>query len=171
MTYRLRPYLLFSFQGGPTLIRSEQEFPGFRSDETDTNTSFFARVELSGDWKLHTGSIRYRRSESANAGSGSSIVDSVSLDVKYRPIRNWTLRLFPSWNRRESIVDDFGGGDERVESYNVIGTSEYEIFENVTITSRVRFSQVSRERRTDNDVYNIITGFVGLRYVFEPVVF
>lgn len=78
-------------------------------DSSDTSTSdltYFAHLALVKDWESWNGRIAYDRSNSENARFGSSsVADTLSGSLSWRPSRHWTLGLLAAVSLQEQVGD------------------------------------------------------------------
>ncbi len=78
-------------------------------DPSDTSTSdltYFAHLALVKDWESWNGRIAYDRSNSENARFGSSsVADTLSGSLSWRPSRLWTLGLTAAVSLQEQVGD------------------------------------------------------------------
>jgi hypothetical protein len=78
-------------------------------DPSDTSTSdltYFAHLALVKDWESWNGRIAYDRSNSENARFGSSsVADTLSGSLSWRPSRQWTLGLSAAVSLQEQVGD------------------------------------------------------------------
>ena len=171
-----------SFQIGPTWVVSEQKtsttfapngfpIPGeFTNDDT---LSFFAAARLNKRWKSADFGFNYSRFESGTGGTAaSSIVDQIGVNMRYRIGHTWTFSAYSSWNRREDVTDDLTvGTDNKTTRWLAIGTIQRKLTGNLTLLGRMQYSnqeQDNTSRRTESEIYS---GFISIRYTFDPLVF
>lgn len=176
-----------SLQAGPTWFTSQQEatattVPGANpgdppipipeSSTSSSTLSFFAAVDLEKAWKHGSAALRYSRYESGGGGtSASSIVDRVTLDGRYSIDRVWTLMGVVSWNRRKDAVDNLAIGDDELEQWNAIATVQRRLAKNLDAIVRFQYrlqTQRNDIRVSDSEIY---TGYLAIRYTFDPFVF
>lgn len=177
---QLTETLSFSAQVGPSIVRTDQDqvlsssLGILRATTTDSrDVSVFAAVSVDKEWERGSAGVAYSRYESGGGGNVSStIVDEVSVNGVYRPARHWTLDLYASWNRREQLVDDIGfGGDNKITQYRVRGLVVRQLGERFSIRAFVQYRFQDQETRTSDVDVEIVSGFLGLRYTFDPFIF
>lgn len=76
------------------------------SDLGGTDLTYFARLALFKDWENWSGTLNYVRSNSESARFGSSsVADTLSASLSWRPRPLWTLRVGASASLQEQVVD------------------------------------------------------------------
>ena len=183
LSYEFSPSASLSAQAGPTLIRSRLKgftpsplavFFGATGDrQTETDLSFFASVDLEKRWQRGVTSISYNRSESGNAGNGTSIVDSVTAVLSHEPRLGLRLALYPRYSRQELVAESTigGRGNERIESFSTTGLIEQRLTSRLRIRGEIRYSRVLQEQSFGSSGLEVISGFLSLQYVLEPWIF
>lgn len=189
IAHKLTPSLEISVQAGPTYIRSKEELsdlllalpgtpPGLEGDRSST-ISFFATVGIEKFWENGSrAKLGYSRSESANAGSGSSLVDTVSAQMTWKIDRNWEFSLYPTWSRNKVVsgTNSRQGSRRDFTTVSLTGAAIYRISEQLLLKGRLRFASIDQDRPPlassptidPPDVTDTVFGFVGVQYIFEP---
>lgn len=174
----ISPSLTVSLQAGPSFVSSSQKppsDPAFSSLKTQdtSDISYFASAKLTKEWQLSKIDASYVRSESRGGGSSSSaFVDNVSLDFNHAFDRQWKMRIYGAWTRRREIAAV--PGDYRVETtnYQATGTLTRRITPQLSVSGQFFFLNQDQNGGSSSDsIGQIYSGFVSLRYTFEPVVF
>lgn len=178
--------------------------PADGSAEENTDVSYFAEIRLIKYWEESNAEFAYTRSEANNSGSSSSLVDTVSLRFRWRPVRKTAVSLEGEWSEREVVSDlrqsvvavtpgpSLGAGtglffaqassvqslvfDDSTNSAQILWRAnlriEQRLTEKLTAIGWTSYTHSTRSRRLAADTsLEVIWGFVGLRYVFDPFVF
>jgi len=166
----LTPTLNVSVQAGPSFIRSKQSATVI-PDSDARSTSYFAALNLDKTWQRSEFNASYTRSESSGSGDTStSIVDNVRLDFKHRLSSRWSFRTLGSWLRSKEI-EGVGSKQE---------TTQYRAFASITrrVTRQLsvmgQFTYYNQDRNStarSGSVGDVFSGFLSLRYTFDPIRF
>ena len=168
-----------SISAGPSIINTEIRAPQFAGpdlkDETN-DVSWFAQASFQKRWRQSRVEITYSRFESASGGGGAaSIVDQASFLFDHRPADRWTLRFILNWNQRVQLVDSSPIvfiPDQETSRYQAIASARYRIAKHVFVTSQVQYWHQQQLRENARNVsLDVFTGFIGLRYTFEPLAY
>ena len=66
--------------------------------------TYFASISLSKEWSRVTGVLSYdRRASASSVGGASTLLDSASLEITWRPESDWTFGVIGRWYQRQSI--------------------------------------------------------------------
>jgi len=178
-----------SISVGPSFINTEDEQSNIPTnpnpDTSDlvqysADQSIFAVVSGVYRWKNGNAKVGYTRSEAGGGGgtSAASIVDDISVNLYHRLDRDWTVRLGGGWNNRSSVSSNaFFGLDTRVERVYVRGSIERRLTPRVALIASARWSNQTADQfrflpRFDRTTESAITsGYLSLRYTFEPRIF
>ncbi|MCP4905552.1 MAG: hypothetical protein GY910_11280 [bacterium] len=169
-----------SIQAGPSIIETQQDVaalvvlvprPPPKSHSNDL--SFFAAASIRKTFRDAEMTLSYSRFESGGGGSvTSSISDSVTGSAIYRVDRWWVLRAFASWSRRKQFADDVSvGGDEEITHYRVVGSLTRKFTPRLALTGRVQYRVQSQKAPGDDPVTETLSGWIALRFSFDPIVF
>ena len=103
----------------------------------------------------------------------SSIVDDVSFFAEYRYDQKWKAWMSLGWNRRQEISDDLLASTDRdLTRYRVVGNVTRNILPRLDVVARVDYIHRTEKRQLQtNPVTESVTGFISLRYNFDPIVF
>ncbi len=175
---QLTPTFDVSVQAGPSFIRTKQDrqVGALGTESGSRDVSVFAAAAANKRWKRVILSVVYTRFESGGAGvAASTIVDDVTATVVYRPDPSWRLALTGGWNLRDEIADDVEvGGDTKFERWRISGTVSKRLSYNLNLIGRVQYRSQDRQSRNVN-VSDLTTeslsGWVGVQYRFDPIVF
>lgn len=75
-------------------------------DASGTDLTYFAHLSLVKDWESWNANLSYDRSNSENARFGSSsVADTLSANLSWRPLRLWTLGLTAAVSLQEQVAD------------------------------------------------------------------
>lgn len=155
----------------------------FSSDD-----SFFAAVSATQEWRFGEVEARYTRSEGGGGGAAaaSSILDEISLALRWDPGRNWVLRLRGAYTHRQSVASDaFFGRDARSDLYNASASAQRRLTQNLSVLASLRYSRSELDEYTPfipvsggflvdvstRATTEVVQGFLSLRYTFDPYVF
>jgi len=176
ITQQLTPTMSLMAQGGPSIIRNDEDDLNFGgatlNGETTTSLSFFATAEFRKEWERASFVTSYIRQESGNNGNAStSILDTVEGRITYTPWKKWRFDLLGRWSRRESVANSRNTGVGRLNADDVTQISvwaraDYMLTENVMIRSYLRYYNQDRKRLLADTNYDVWTGYVAVRWVF-----
>ncbi len=178
----LTPNLSFSAQAGPSFIRTKQKAPSFPpdflnppdlQDENSRSTSYFATVAIDRSWQRSDFRASYVRSESSGGNNaGSSINDSISLDFHYRIDRQSTFRILAKWLRSEEISSVADGEKLETTQYSGFASLNRRITRRWTVVGQFSFfTQNQNHIRRANEIGAAYSGYLSIRYTFDPIVF
>ncbi len=171
----LTPTLVLSVQAGPSFIRTKQKFPNPipLPDEKSRSTSFFAVASLEKRWQRSNFTASYTRSESNGSGTtASSINDYISLDFTHRLDRRWSFGIFGSWLESEEITSLPGGRRQKTTQYRAFVSLTRKVARRVSVTTQFSiFDQDENGSTGSGSIGRVYSGFLSLRYTFDPVVF
>lgn len=199
LSYDITPTLSASIQVGPSFIRQQQLPAGARDPssaacvtppdfECDRYTkvenrtaNLFASASITKKWAASDVSLSYYRSEarSGNVGSSSSINDDVRINWNQRISEHLTLRAIGTWDRFAQISSQSGSsGRFKINVVTTSETIEFTLSRRVLLIGGYTYVWQDQENNssglagfsTDIDV-DVHTGFVGLRYTFEPLAY
>jgi len=163
-------------QAGPSFIDTKQKFsvPFTMFDSDDQSTSYFALARVEKRWQKSKVSAAYTRSESAGGGSSSaSILDDIRLDGNHRFDRRWSVRISAAWVHRKEIAETAGRREETTQ-YLGYFTLTRRLTRQLSISGQYSFlhqDQNETSFTSQGSIGTIHTGYVSLRYTFDPVVF
>ena len=165
-----------SVSAGPSVLRTEVEAanrnPGVNAFDEDVDFSWFAQANYEKRWKQSTLAVSYSRFESASGGGGgTSIVDRASVSLSHRPAERVNLRLLFNWNQRQQLVDNPQLPDDDVTRYQAFVTARYRLTEHLYLTSQVEYRFQEQDRQPKDRKIDVVSGYVGLRYTFEPLTY
>ncbi len=178
---QLSPTSSISLAAGPSILHTEVEAaavgPGINTNDEQLDLSWFAQGSYQKRWQNSRLQLAYSRFESASGGAGaSSIVDQATMSFDHRPAERWTVRLIFNWNLREQLVDSdviLNGQDEKTTRYQGVASSiRYRVTKRIFVTSQVQYRYQEQRVKNSGDLASeIFTGFIGLRYTFEPLTY
>lgn len=184
----ISPHFSLSVAVGPSFFDTRDE-DSLGNVSHNTDDSIFASVTATRLFRKGKAELAYTRSEGGGGGviATTSILDSITGDVVYRPTRRWVLRSRAAWTHRATISSDaFLGRDTRTDWVTVSGSVQRYVTENFSVIARLRYSWSqlddfrpaqflapgvlipARSTRRTNET---IQGFIALRYTFDPYVF
>jgi len=187
ISQQVTPHFSVGVAVGPSFFETRDEDSlgnvSFSSDD-----SFFAAISATKEWRFGEVEARYTRSEGGGGGAAaaSSILDQVSLAVKWTPRRNWVLRLRGAYAHRESVASDaFFGRDTRNDFYNASASAQRRLTQNLSVLVSLRYSRSELDEYTPfipvsggflvdvstRATTEVVQGFLSLRYTFDPYVF
>ncbi len=175
IAHELTPTLRISARAGPSIVDTEESTPPTSpfTGTTETETTVFATVEIEKQWQRGQLFLSYQRTESASAGDGSSIVDIFTLEANHQLTMRWRARLFASFTRRNVVAESRSvvRFDQDTDNFQASALIERRLTDNLFLQGRVRFSRILRERTAADSGVEAWTGFLALRYNFDPWVF
>jgi len=164
----LTPTLSISAQVGPSFFRSRRKSQNRRS------TSYFAAAALEKTWQRSDLSASYTRSESSGGGNASSsIVDNVTLDFTHRLDRRWSFRVLGVWLKRKEISEAAGISKLKTTQYRALASVTRRITRQLSVVGQFLYFNQDRNGTTSGSrsIGDVYTGFLSLRYTFDPVKF
>jgi hypothetical protein len=173
----LTPTLSLSAQAGPSFIRTTQKAPfGLFPDEKSRSTSYFAAVVIDKTWRRSNLEASYTRSDTSGGGtSSSSITDKVSLSFNHRLSRQLYFRISGSWLQSKEISDRPGGRRQETTQYRAFTTLTRTITSQLSIVGLFSFFIQDQKQGAltagSDSIGGVYSGFLSLRYTFDPVVF
>lgn len=178
----LTPTLNVSLQAGPSFIRTKQNAPTVPvtvpptppiPDSNSRSTSYFAVLSLDKSWQRSEFNASYTRSESSGSGDTStSIVDNVRLDFKHSLSRRWSLRAFGSWLQSEEIEEVPGGRKQKTSQYRAFASITRRFTRQLSVLGQFSyFNQDQNETARSGSVGDVFSGFLSVRYTFDPIRF
>ncbi len=173
----LTPNLSFSAQAGPSFLSTKQTVPPSSTlqNENSSSTSFFALLAIDRAWQRSDFRASYVRSESSGGNNAvSSINDNISLDFHYRIDRQSTFRILAKWLRSEEISSVPGPGGEKLETtqYSGFASLNRRITRRWTVVGQLSFiSQDQNDTPRSNAIGEVYSGYLSIRYTFDPIVF
>ncbi len=174
---RLSKTIDLSAQAGPSFIDTQQErqitgatakLKSYSKDQ-----SVFAAVSATKKWRKGKLTLTYTRHESGAGGTASSsIVDDLVILGSYRHDRQWSMSANASWSLLTELADDLSGGiDQEVTRFRVFGTVSRKVLPQLDVVARFHY-RIQSQRQTGRDTDNEnMTGWLGLQYNFDPIVF
>jgi hypothetical protein len=171
----LTPTLNISAQIGPSFFRSRQEFPfpGI-PDSKSRSTSYFAVATVDKTWQRSDFSVSYTRSESSGGGStSSSIVDNITLGFTHRLNWRWSFRLRGEWLESKEISETAGITRRETTQYRATTSVTRRITRQLSVTGQFLYFNQDRNQTTfgSQSIGDVYTGFLSLRYTFDPFKF
>jgi hypothetical protein len=164
-----------SVQAGPSFISTTQKPPsGFGlSTRHSSDISYFAAADVEKRWRKSNLKMSYVRSESRGGGTSStSFLDNVSVTYDHHFNRQWWFRIFGSWSQRKEISATPGQSKDDTTTYYAFFNLTRRISRQLSIIGRYEYSNQDRDGDpTENSVGGVSSGFISLRYTFEPVAF
>ena len=179
LSRRLSDTSSISIQVGPSFISTELIPDILLRPRANTrrefrqDTSIFANVTFEKQWQNAELSLSYVRSEFRGGVSASStILDDVNLDLRYDFNRQTFVQANAGWTLREQIVD--------IEGFNGLDTTQWQA--SVTMTHRLtrqlsligQYAFRLQQVEGGNNALSVgatHTGFLSLRYIFDPIKF
>ncbi|MBY0398651.1 hypothetical protein K2X89_00010 [Myxococcota bacterium] len=194
ITRKITPTLTVAVQAGPSIIRQQQFSGGARNPnspscvpgnfkatcdryekaETSTVTGF-ASASLSKEWKTGGLNLSYVRSESRSGtvNSGSAINNELEIVGNRRITDRIVLRASGAWTSLAQIAkQQVQASRFEVDVYSATGTAEFVLSRRVMLIGQYTFvHQDSSASQSISSKIDIHSGFVGLRYTFEPLAY
>lgn len=198
VTRKLSPTLVVSLHAGPSVIRQQQvargardrlrppppalscatEPPGtplclhYASEETSKVTPF-AAASVTKQWKASDLSLSYERSESRSgtANSSSAINDEIDIEGSYRISDRLVLRAAGTWSRYTQIAkqQDFSNRFE-IDAFRTTETVEFILSRRIMLIGQYTYAhQDTSNSASASSKVGVHTGYVALRYTFEPL--
>jgi hypothetical protein len=170
----LTPTLNLSLQAGPSFIETKRRAQvSFGSDMDSQTTSYFAAASLEKTWKRAELSGSYTRSESSGGGSTStSISDVVTLEFTHSITRQWSYRFYGTWLQSEEISASTLSGKRKTTQYRAFVSVTHRVSRQLSVVGQVSyFSQDENEAFNSDSIGGVYSGYLALRYTFDPVVF
>lgn len=178
----LTPTLTVSAQAGPSFIRSNRDIPSAVCPNPippgcpnikDSTTSYFADFSIAKRWQRSHFNASYTRSESAGGDTqAASILDNVTVSFGHKPTSKWTLGLSGAWSRNEEIEATTLGGRQETVLYTTFASVTRIINSHFSIIGQYNFYiQDEDQNNSSGSVGPVHTGFVSVRYTFDPLVF
>jgi len=188
----LTPTIAVSVEAGPSFIR-QQQFPGgafdlgtcspppnvvcdkYAKDEASTVTPF-AAVSIKKKWQASDLSLSYLRTEarSGNAQSNSSINDQVEITWNVPLSEKLMFSSYGAWDRYEQVVTQQGtAGRYRLVNYRATQTLEFTLSRHFLLLGQYTFAYQENDSNIPGGSGEVEfhTGFVGVRYTFEPLAY
>jgi hypothetical protein len=169
----LTPTLSVSVQAGPSFFSSTQKSP-FSPDSKSNSTSYFAAATLAKAWQRSKFDASYTRSESSGGGSGSSsIVDNVTLNFNHRLSRRWSFRVRGSWLRSKEVAEAVRGSKQKTTQYRASTGVTRRFTRRLSVTGGFLYVNQDEDQSTfsTNSIGDVYTGFLSVRYTFDPIQF
>jgi hypothetical protein len=170
----LTPTLTVSAQAGPSFIRSNEDIPiAGVPNRKNNSTSYFANFTVAKSWQRSHFNASYSRSESAGSDTqAASILDSVTVSFDHKPTKKWILRVSGSWLQSKEIEATTRGGRQEVILYSTFASATRTINSHFSIIGQYSFYiQDEDQNNGSGSVGPVQTGFLALRYTFDPLVF
>ena len=180
----LTPTLTVSAQAGPSFIRSNRDIPSAvcqsRIPPTpdcpnikDSTTSYFADFSIAKRWQRSHFNASYTRSESAGGGTqAASILDNVTVSFDHKPTSKWILRVSGSWLQNKEIEATTLAGKQETILYSTFASATRIINSHFSIIGQYSFYvQDENQNNGSGSVGPVQTGYVSVRYTFDPLVF
>lgn len=178
LSRRLSDSATISVQVGPSFISTEivpdllvRAAGGNREFRQDT--SIFASVSFNQQWQKARFSLAYVRSEFRGGISASSTIsDDVDLNLRYDFNRKTFAQLNAGWTQRDQLVDvgNFSGLDST--QWQAIATITHRLTRHLSVIGQYSFRNISVDNGlSSGGVGDINTGFLSLRYTFDPIIF
>ncbi len=173
---QVTPTIDISIQAGPSLIDTKQEshISGIPNTKK-SSTSYFASVRAEKKWQRIRLVATYTRSESGGGGTSSaSILDTVTLTFNHKLSQRWSYLLYGSWiNRKEISASTIGGRREETGQYRFLTSVTRTISDQLSVIAQYTFynQHESNQPPGSESVGAVHSGFLSLRYTFDPVVF
>ncbi len=163
----LSPTMNISIQAGPSFIRSTERRG---SIVEKSSTSVFAEIKFDKSWRKTRFDASYTRSESRSGGEvASSIFDNVVAQFTHTFDRRWQVRGVVGWNQREEVSQVTGRERLKIGFYQGLMTVTRTITPRVAIIGQYVFSrQSSNGSNGVRSIGDVHTGFLSLRYTFDP---
>ncbi|MCA9503951.1 MAG: hypothetical protein KC616_12770 [Myxococcales bacterium] len=178
VNWQVTPTFRASVQAGPSLIISRQrpdsrQFAAGTRFTRESDVTVFAQASATKEWDRANLDVSYVRSESRGAGtSSSSISDLVNVAYGRALTHRWYLRLNGSWDQREQILKILGGSRLKVTQYRTQGTLSYRLTRQWQVIGQYAFVRQERDQFFGtSDTIHAHTGFLSLRYTFDPIPF
>jgi hypothetical protein len=115
--------------------------------------------------------VSYTLSQSAGGGTlSSSILYNLWGACGHRPTSKWTLRLSGSWIQNEEIEATSLGGRGKTMLYSIFASATRRISSHISIIGQYSFYIQDQDAGSES-VGPVQTGFLSLRYTFDPLVF
>lgn len=177
LSHQLSETMSISAQVGPSFISTELVpdifYREIESRRYRQETSIFAAVSFTKRWKRSRFSANYVRSEFRGGFSASSTIsDEVDFDLVHEWTRRLVSRIKVGWNQRQQIVDVPGAVDTDTTQWRAILTNTYKINRKLSLIGQYVFRRQDREGGVNSSfAVDTHTGFLSLRYTFDPITF
>jgi hypothetical protein len=188
VTRKLTPTLIVSVQAGPSIIRQQQVARGARdpsspscggglcahfANEETSKVTPFAAASLTKQWKVSDLSLSYQRSESRSGtvNSSSAINDEVAAEGSYRISEEIVLRGSAVWSRYSQIAKQQSSTNRfKIDAFRTTETVEFMLSRRVLLLGQYTYANQDTSNSTNaSSTVGVHTGFVALRYTFEPL--
>ena len=165
----LTPTLKVSVQAGPSFISTKQKLAGL--DTTSRTTSYFAAASIDKSWRRSNARASYSRAEgSGGSDASTSITDNLTLTFDHHLSRRWSFRVLGSWLQSEEISRAIANEQETTQ-YRVSARFLRNFTRQLSVVGKFSFFFQDQEGFGSSDIGSLYSGFLSLRYTFEPVVF
>ncbi|MFK7894223.1 MAG: hypothetical protein AB8G23_00200 [Myxococcota bacterium] len=172
-----------SVQVGPSFIstklvpdiffRRDAALPDGDDTIYDQQTSIFAGASFDKRWSKSRFTANYSRSEFRGGFTTSA---TISDDVTVRGVHEWNRRLVSrldlGWNRRVQIVDVPGLNNLDTTQWRAVLVNTYRINRKLSLIGQYAFLTQDIDGGVNSPgVGDTHTGFLSLRYTFDPIIF
>ncbi len=177
LSQQLSDTMSISLQVGPSFISTkivpDIALRDFVPTTFTQQTSIFASANFEKSWRKARFNASYVRSEFRGGISVSSTFsDEVDVDFVYDLTRRLVARMNASWNQRKQIVDIEGFGNLDTTQWRAVCTLSYRLSRQLNLIGQYAFrTQEVKGRANFTGVGDIHTGFLSLRYTFDPIIF
>jgi hypothetical protein len=171
----LTPTLSISAQVGPSFFRSRRKSQfSFIPDSKSRSTSYFAAATLDKTWQRSYFGASYTRSESSGGGStSSSIVDNITLNFDHRFSRRWSFRVQGTWLESKEVAEAVGASKQKTTQYRASVSTTRRITRRMSVIGQFSYFNQDQNQTTfgSQSIGDVYTGFLSVRYIFDPVKF
>jgi predicted porin len=173
---QLSPTMSMSLQAGPSFVSTKQIPPSSDSslsNEYSSDISYFASADVVKEWQRARFGVSYTRSESRGGGTSSSaFVDNIALNVNYYFSRQWKLRIYGGWTQRKEISSIPGSAKVDTTNYQAVGTVAHRITPRLSLIGQYAFLNQDQDGGPGTvSIGQVHTGYLALRYTFDPIAF
>jgi hypothetical protein len=181
-TYKVTPNVVFDFQGGPSLIRTQPgSVVGRPKPETNSDFTYFMNMSLRRDFKNSNLRLNYVRNEDPSGGSSrTSVLDTLSIVLNTKLSELWRGSAIAGWSRRRTVdaflIPDqplpFSQETQLDRAWISLGVNR-RLDERILLRLNFRYQswidyEVGGVKLPNQDNY---TGSMTLNYQFSPYIF